>query len=172
MPDLNSTTALPVDLQKGYLRGIADSAKHAIDFTKHGQPEEAGEHVDAIGRLVTAYRGVTGQDKEIGEQIAAAIRAQSSRVDDADLAAAVLPIVRAAADAAHRRGMTDAADLVEHWHGQAPDVYAPADSVALIRNVAEGGHPATTSYPGCTHACDNCDGIDPGSCLMNSERTL
>jgi hypothetical protein len=45
-------TARPVD----YLRGMAYSMCHAIHLTKEGDVGEAGEHVDAIERLITAYR--------------------------------------------------------------------------------------------------------------------
>lgn len=46
------TTARPVD----YLRGMAYSMCHAIRLTKEGDEGEAGEHVDAIERLIAAYR--------------------------------------------------------------------------------------------------------------------
>lgn len=39
-----------------------------------------------------------------------------------------------------------AADLVEHWHGQAPDIYSPHDSATLLRHIADGGQPNTTPY--------------------------
>jgi hypothetical protein len=39
-----------------YLRGMAYSVCHAIRLTKDGDPVEAGEHVDAIERLIAAYR--------------------------------------------------------------------------------------------------------------------
>jgi hypothetical protein len=39
-----------------YLRGMAYSVSHAIRLTKDGDPAEAGEHVDAIERLIAAYR--------------------------------------------------------------------------------------------------------------------
>jgi hypothetical protein len=45
-------TARPVD----YLRGMAYSMCHAITLTKAGDADEAGEHVDAIERLIDAYR--------------------------------------------------------------------------------------------------------------------
>jgi hypothetical protein len=45
-------TALPVD----YLRGMAYSMCHAIRLTKQGDQDEAAEHVDAIERLIAAYR--------------------------------------------------------------------------------------------------------------------
>jgi hypothetical protein len=44
--------ARPVD----YLRGMAYSMCHAIRLTKEGDVGEAGEHVDAIERLIIAYR--------------------------------------------------------------------------------------------------------------------
>jgi len=47
------TAARPVDL----LRGVADSANHALRLTKQNRTDEANEHVDAIGRLVAAYCG-------------------------------------------------------------------------------------------------------------------
>ena len=51
-------TAHPID----YLRGVADSARHAVSLTKAGRADEAAEHVDAIERLTAAYRdAVTGQ---------------------------------------------------------------------------------------------------------------
>ena len=45
-------TARPVD----YLRGMAYSMCHAIRLTKEGDVGGAGEHVDAIERLIVAYR--------------------------------------------------------------------------------------------------------------------
>lgn len=40
----------------------------------------------------------------------------------------------------------EAADLVQHWHGGAPDVYSPQDSAELLRYVAGGGNPADATY--------------------------
>jgi hypothetical protein len=45
-------TARPVH----YLRGMAYSMCHAIRLTQQGDQDEAGEHVDAIERLIAAYR--------------------------------------------------------------------------------------------------------------------
>jgi hypothetical protein len=50
--DTPPATARPGD----YLRGMAYSVCHAIRLTKDGDPVEAGEHVDAIERLIAAYR--------------------------------------------------------------------------------------------------------------------
>lgn len=48
----DATAARPIDL----LRGVLHSARWAVDLTKQGQAEEANEHVDAIERLIAAYR--------------------------------------------------------------------------------------------------------------------
>jgi hypothetical protein len=42
----------------------------------------------------------------------------------------------------------DAADTIEHWHGQAPEVYSPQDSAELLRHFAKGGNARTVVYPG------------------------
>lgn len=43
--------------------------------------------------------------------------------------------------------LRDAAAFVEFWHGQAPDVFSPLDSAALLRHIAGGGNPKDTPYP-------------------------
>jgi hypothetical protein len=50
--ETSPATARPVD----YLRGMAYSMCHAIRLTQKGDQGEAGEHVDAIERLIAAYR--------------------------------------------------------------------------------------------------------------------
>lgn len=47
-----TTEARPIDL----LRAIVHSANYAVAFTKRDQIAEANEHVDAIERLLAAYR--------------------------------------------------------------------------------------------------------------------
>ena len=58
---------------------------------------------------------------------------------DASEAARLLGQVRAAA-------LTEAAGLIEYWHGAAPDVYSPQDSAELLRHVAAGRDPAHNGY--------------------------
>lgn len=65
--------------------------------------------------------------------------------------------IRADTRSAH---FAEAADLVQHWHGGAPDVYSPQDTAELLRHVAGGGNPAEATYghaPAVTCRC----GADP-----------
>jgi hypothetical protein len=61
--DTPPATARPGD----YLRGMAYSVCHAIRLTKEGDPGEAGEHVDAIERLIAAYRTAANASQTVKE---------------------------------------------------------------------------------------------------------
>ncbi|MEE1812643.1 hypothetical protein [Streptomyces sp. BE133] len=54
----SATAGRPID----YLRGIAHGANHAINLTKENRPDEAKEHVDAIERLIAAYRAAAPKE--------------------------------------------------------------------------------------------------------------
>lgn len=60
-----------------------------------------------------------------------------------DRATPVAPLL----DARRAEVLLDAAAFVEFWHGQAPDVFSPLDSAALLRHIAGGGNPKDTPYP-------------------------
>lgn len=50
--DGDTKPASPIDL----LRGVLHSARWAVDLTRENRLDEANEHVDAIERLIAAYR--------------------------------------------------------------------------------------------------------------------
>lgn len=50
-------------------------------------------------------------------------------------------------DAYRTEVLRAAADLIDFWHGLAPEVYAPADAAHLLRHIASGGDPKSIVYP-------------------------
>ncbi|GGU84425.1 hypothetical protein GCM10010275_19350 [Streptomyces litmocidini] len=78
-------------------------------------------------------------------------------------AVAVLAVLAAAGIRAAARQTGQQPDKAP-WHADGRHGPTPEEAEQFIRHMA-------TEHPAAAHSCGNCDGIDPGTCLANPERT-